>query len=686
MNYEKCSCAYCGQHIEFPVEGTGQTIPCPTCEKPVLLTATNPRAKQRWVIVDTETDGLTYPIHVVEIAAQLMEGCEPCGSPFQVYLNHNVPIPSGAFAVHGYSQEFLRENGRPPVEAHEAFRQYAGESPIVAHSLGYDWNRALVPEWARLGLKPIGRRGFCTVSLSRRVLIDAPSYSLDDLKMRFGLADGPSHKAFADVRTVVRLFREVLRPRLETAGLTTFEAWQEFAQRTPILKCWRIIDPAHVLSLPQLNTNASQSFKSNLPPKENPSAKPVDTQSLALTQKMSRIPLSELTEVTIRSRTQSGDTPLHRAAKNGKFGGIPKHLLQIELFLAKNNRDETPLHFAAKHGHLDQIPSEFLTIETLTALDYYGRTPLHVAADYRHADQIPKKYLTPEMLSLPTKNFTANTVLHFAAQTNTLDLIPSDCITPKLLQIKNGYGSTPMAILNAALPKKWQLTTLREMGVAFDEAHLTNQIASGLIDTQHEKRRQESRMTFGFGGGHSSASMLVTDPPTRITVLARSSSRKSPYKVEFLADGPSVRVYCHCQAGARQWMCKHKLALILGDSNMLFDLKQADLLSRIQSWPQYSDLKKRTDEFQNKLKEIQEANAAEDSKFHTWLETRNADKQTNPDEEMSCISFYGGDDPEIQGRLDVMSEAKAELERKEKMIKEDFILGLTVGFHRFGNV
>ena len=148
----------------------------------------------------------------------------------------------------------------------------------------------------------------------------------------------------------------------------------------------------------------------------------VSSEPLASTQKMSRIPLSQLSEVTIRGRTKSGDTPLHRAAKTGKFDEIPKHLLQIELFLAKNSREETPLHFAAKHGHLNQIPSEFLTIETLTALDYYGRTPLHIAADYRHVNQIPTVFLTPAMLSLPTKNFTSNTILHFAAATNMLDL------------------------------------------------------------------------------------------------------------------------------------------------------------------------------------------------------------------------------------------------------------------------
>jgi hypothetical protein len=35
--YHKCTCPHCGQSIEYPAEGTGQTVPCPTCEKPFTL-------------------------------------------------------------------------------------------------------------------------------------------------------------------------------------------------------------------------------------------------------------------------------------------------------------------------------------------------------------------------------------------------------------------------------------------------------------------------------------------------------------------------------------------------------------------------------------------------------------------------------------------------------------------------
>lgn len=33
----KSECPHCGQAIEYPAEGTGQTVPCPTCAEPFVL-------------------------------------------------------------------------------------------------------------------------------------------------------------------------------------------------------------------------------------------------------------------------------------------------------------------------------------------------------------------------------------------------------------------------------------------------------------------------------------------------------------------------------------------------------------------------------------------------------------------------------------------------------------------------
>lgn len=194
-----------------------------------------------WVIVDTETDGLYEPIHVVEIAAQRMRGWEPDGRPFQVFLDHDVPIPAGAEAIHGYTQQFLRKNGQRPKKAHALFAQYVGRLPIVAHNIGFDWNRALVPEWERLGIAQIGSRGFCSMTLSRRVIGETPNYKLETLKDYFNLDSGTSHRALNDVVTVVRLFSGVMGPRLDTLGLESFSDVAAFSKKTPIARCLSLV-------------------------------------------------------------------------------------------------------------------------------------------------------------------------------------------------------------------------------------------------------------------------------------------------------------------------------------------------------------------------------------------------------------------------------------------------------------
>jgi ankyrin repeat protein len=42
----KCECPHCGQNIEYPSEGTGEIVPCPTCEKPVTLAIENPKEQK----------------------------------------------------------------------------------------------------------------------------------------------------------------------------------------------------------------------------------------------------------------------------------------------------------------------------------------------------------------------------------------------------------------------------------------------------------------------------------------------------------------------------------------------------------------------------------------------------------------------------------------------------------------
>ena len=76
-----------------------------------------------WVLLDTETTGLSAPIFVVELAAQRMRGWEPDGAPFRKLLNQNEDIPPEASRIHGYTREILERDGEPPHRVCQDFAE-----------------------------------------------------------------------------------------------------------------------------------------------------------------------------------------------------------------------------------------------------------------------------------------------------------------------------------------------------------------------------------------------------------------------------------------------------------------------------------------------------------------------------------------------------------------------------------
>jgi len=64
--YHKCTCPHCAQSIEYPAEGAGQTVPCPTCEKPfvllpdIVIPSTPPKVAQAQTRKPEEADRAAY--------------------------------------------------------------------------------------------------------------------------------------------------------------------------------------------------------------------------------------------------------------------------------------------------------------------------------------------------------------------------------------------------------------------------------------------------------------------------------------------------------------------------------------------------------------------------------------------------------------------------------------------------
>jgi Leucine-rich repeat (LRR) protein/DNA polymerase III epsilon subunit-like protein len=184
-----------------------------------------------WVVIDTETNGLASPIHVVEIAAQRMVGWQKAGVGFRRLINHGVPISPGASKVHGYSQGYIAQYGQDPFVSYSEMREYVGERPIVSYNLAFDLERALINEWARIQIPKIGSRGFCVLRLARKLLSPSPveNYKLQDLRKHFGLPERRAHSAFGDVETTIDLLSSVLLPMARSRGVQDWRGLRSFA-------------------------------------------------------------------------------------------------------------------------------------------------------------------------------------------------------------------------------------------------------------------------------------------------------------------------------------------------------------------------------------------------------------------------------------------------------------------------
>lgn len=186
----------------------------------------------RWLLVDTETTGLTQPIHAVEVAAQIMDGWKPVGEPFRKLINVNAEIPSEVSRVHGYTKEILERDGLPPTVVYEQLYEYADGAAVCSYNLKFDYDDVLLREWRRLGVEKILPPGFCLLRLTQRLIdpIASGNHKLQTLRQFYRLPERGAHTALGDVQTVIDLLTTVLRPIAAELGLHSVEQLKAFTE------------------------------------------------------------------------------------------------------------------------------------------------------------------------------------------------------------------------------------------------------------------------------------------------------------------------------------------------------------------------------------------------------------------------------------------------------------------------
>ncbi len=93
----------------------------------------------RYVVLDTETTGMpvTDGHRIIEIGCVELDGRQPTGRHYHVYLQPDRTIDEGAIAVHGITDEYLKDKPRFKDIADEFFEFIQG-AELVIHNAPFD--------------------------------------------------------------------------------------------------------------------------------------------------------------------------------------------------------------------------------------------------------------------------------------------------------------------------------------------------------------------------------------------------------------------------------------------------------------------------------------------------------------------------------------------------------------------
>lgn len=169
----------------------------------------------RSIILDTETTGLD-PFsgdRIVEIGCIELHNHVPTGRHYQQYINPERAMNAAAQAVHGLSDDFLK-NHPTFGEIIGAFLEFIGDAPLIIHNADFDM-KFINHHLTEFGFAPIPQlRVTDSLKLARQKFPGAPA-SLDALCKRFGIdnSNRTLHGALLDAELLAEVYLELLGGR-----------------------------------------------------------------------------------------------------------------------------------------------------------------------------------------------------------------------------------------------------------------------------------------------------------------------------------------------------------------------------------------------------------------------------------------------------------------------------------------
>ena len=184
---------------------------------------------KREIVLDTETTGFkpTEGHKLVEIGCVELINHIPSGEIFHCYINPERDMPTGAFEVHGLSEEFLRPH-KIFKEVAQDFLEFIKDDPLIIHNAAFDMG-FLNFELEAVGLQSITHNTVIdTLKMARKKFPGSPA-SLDALCRRFKVDNTArtKHGAIIDCELLAAVYLELIGGRQVGMDLSKEEKKEE---------------------------------------------------------------------------------------------------------------------------------------------------------------------------------------------------------------------------------------------------------------------------------------------------------------------------------------------------------------------------------------------------------------------------------------------------------------------------
>ncbi len=175
----------------------------------------------REIVLDTETTGLDPDDghRIIEIGCVELENHIPTGKTQQLYINPEREIPAEATAIHGITDEFVKDK---PIfsQSYMEFLLFVGDAKLIIHNAAFDM-KFLNWELRQVGHKPFAWNNVIdTLGMARQLFPGSPA-NLDALCKRFQIdnTERTYHGALLDSELLAEVYLELIGGRQHGLGL-----------------------------------------------------------------------------------------------------------------------------------------------------------------------------------------------------------------------------------------------------------------------------------------------------------------------------------------------------------------------------------------------------------------------------------------------------------------------------------